>query len=235
MREIEKERLVLVLAHEAQRLFAARVRPRTGVGIELEHRVTTHARQVGPRLGPVGMERPHVVRVGHAEPLVEAMARRQKRWEVPEMPLAEEGRRIAALARELGDGGLALGEPVRRGGDERARDADAIGVAAGEDRSARGGAHGLGRIEAREARTLAREPVEVGGREVAGSVAADVRPALVVGDDQHDIRPLDPRSGRFLREKSEQRDCREFHACSLAARARLAARSAEADKHPKRA
>ena len=81
---------------------------------------------------------------------------------------------------------------------QRAVDADAVRIAAGEERRARGGAHRLRDVEVGEADALGRHAIEVGrarpGVAGARAEAADVGVAEIVGEDDDDV-------GQALRER----------------------------------
>ena len=94
------------------------------------------------------MLRPHVVRVRQAEVLVEAVPRRQELRVVAEVPLAEDGGRVALRLEHFGDRHLVVVDADLGVRPERPLDADAIRVAAGQERRARRGADRLGRVKA---------------------------------------------------------------------------------------
>ena len=73
------------------------------------------------------MVRPHVVGVGQAEVVVEAVPRRQELRVMAEVPLAEDGGGVAARLEHLGDASSRSAlMPCLRRGSERAEDADAV-------------------------------------------------------------------------------------------------------------
>ena len=157
------------------------------VGVEREDGVPRVERQ-RRELHPLRVARPHVVGVGEAEVVVEAVARREEGRQVAEVPLAVDRRRVPAALQHLGERRLALGDAVRRGGEERAQDADAVRVGAGEQRRARGRADGLRHVEVGEAHALRGQPVDVRRADARRAVGADVAVAEVVRVHEHDVR-----------------------------------------------
>jgi hypothetical protein len=134
------------------------------------------------------MEWPHVVRVRQAEILVEAMTGRQKLRMMSQVPLAEDGRGITALFHQLRDRHFIRMDTMPRTRTERARDADAIRITAGEERSARCGADGLRHVEVREPPSFAREAVQVRRLISACAEDSDVGVAQIVGEYDNDVR-----------------------------------------------
>ena len=158
-------------------------------------------RRVGAGLR-LGVVRPHVVRVGEAEVLIEAVMHREEARMMAEVPLARHPGRVALLLQHLGERGLPVRDAVPGLRAERPVDADAVGIAAGQERRPRGRADRLGDVEVGEPPPLAREPVEVRRGEPGGTIAADVGISQVVGEDDDDVRR--PRC-RVERGRREQR------------------------------
>ena len=78
--------------------------------------------------------------------------------------------------------------PIVRGGEERAQDADAVRVGAGEERRARRRADRLRHVEVGEAHALGGQPVDVRRADARRAVDADVAVAEVVGVHEDDVR-----------------------------------------------
>ena len=170
--------------HGAPAVLAGQLRL---VGVHREHGVARVERQ-RRELHPLRVARPHVVRVGEAEVVVEAVARREKRRQVPEVPLAVDRGRVAAALQHLGERRLAFGDADLRSGEERSQDADAVRVGAGEQRRARGRADGLRDVEVGEAHALGGQPVDVRRSDARRAVDADVAVPEVVRVDEDDVR-----------------------------------------------
>ena len=83
-----------------------------------------------------------------------------------EVPLAHHAGRVALLLHHLRERQLALVEAELEPRLHRPLDADAIGITPGQEGRARRRADRLRDVEIREADALAREPVEVGRREI---------------------------------------------------------------------
>ena len=101
------------------------------------------------------------------------------------VPLAEGAGGVAGRLEGLGDGLLVEVQPLAAGRD--AAHAAARMVAAGEELGARGRADRADE-EPVEQRAVARQRIDVRRREVGVAVDAQVAPALVVGQDDDDIR-----------------------------------------------
>src|SRR5262249_33779156 len=101
---------------------------------------------------------------------------------------------------------LLVGDADLAGRVECPFQADAIGVAAGQQRGPRGTADGLRDVEVGEAHAVASHLVENRRAEVLRSVAAQVAVALVVSEDEDDVRkPGRLRVGGRRRERRQQR------------------------------
>ena len=118
-----------------------------------------------------------------------------------EVPLARHPGRVALLLQHLGERRLPVRDAVPGLRAERPVDADAVGIAAGQERRPRGRADRLGDVEVGEPPPLAREPVEVRRGEPGGAEAADVGVSLVVGEDDDDVRRPRRRVERGRREQ----------------------------------
>ena len=103
------------------------------------------------------------------------------------MPFAEDGSGVAALFDELGKGHLVVADADFGARAERAVDAEAIWVAAGEQAATRRGANGLGDVEIAEDAALRGEPIQIGCDEAFRAENANIRVPLVVGEDDDDV------------------------------------------------
>ncbi len=196
---VEKEGPVLVLPDEADRPRRVETGQAVLVGrrpdpvdrlIALDERRIGVAELAGvrPDRPAVVSDRPHVVRIGQPEVLVETVLEGQELAKVAEVPLAEDAARVALLAEELGDGFSPAGEAVRRPGHQGVEDGDAVRIAAREEGGAGGAADGLGDVKAGEPEALGGHAVDMRGVDVGRSVAPEVAVAQVVGQDDDDVR-----------------------------------------------
>ena len=78
-----------------------------------------------------------------------------------EVPLAVDGRGVTARLEDLRDGLFLVGDTDLACRPQRAEDADAVGVAAGQQGGARGGADGLGGVEIGAANALAGQGLRI--------------------------------------------------------------------------
>src|SRR5579885_1162422 len=107
------------------------------------------------------------------------------------MPFAVERRGVTACLEYLGQGLLLVADALLAGRPQRPEDADAVGVAAGQQGGPRRRANRLGDVKVREADALSGHAIEIGRGETFGTVAADVAITLVVGENDHDVgRPV---------------------------------------------
>ena len=157
------------------------VRPR------MEHR--------GPARRPRRHPPVHVVRVGDAEPRVEAVPGRQVLGQVPQVPLTDDAGGVADVPQRLGQGDLLRRQPAARIGEEDAlpppeQAAPQVDASRQQGRPARR-AHRRLAVEARPPLSLGRHAVEVGGADGRVPVRPQVAPAEVVGGDDDDVgRPV---------------------------------------------
>jgi len=137
----------------------------------------------GARLGVVA---PHVVRVHQTARLVETARRRPGVGLVADVPLAENRGGIAARLEHLRDGRPA-GVHAAGARAVRADQPGAFGIAAGQQRPARGGTDRLRHMQVHEAAALGGEPPHVwrviGGR----AERMEIGVARVVEEDHDDV------------------------------------------------
>ena len=140
------------------------------------------------------------------------MVQREELRGVAQMPLAEDGGGVAALLDQFRQGHFAAADADLGAGPQRAMNADAVRIAARQQPGARGGANRLGHVEVAEDAALGRQAVEVRRVETFGAEHADIRVALVVGEDDDDVRER----GRLCRAggvneagRQEQRQCQK--------------------------
>lgn len=108
-----------------------------------------------------------------------------------EVPFAEDGGVVSALFEKVGDGEGFGGDEEGRGDGSGAPEAFAIGSAegvfAGEEPVAGRSADGGGRVGVGKAFSFGGQPVDVGGFEFGGAVAAEIAVAEIVGEDEDDV------------------------------------------------
>jgi hypothetical protein len=114
----------------------------------------------------------------------EALVLRPQRRVVPQVPLPEDARPVRGLE--------GFGErpfvPVHEGAaDKRIDHAGAVVPAAGQEAGPRGGADG-GDVVALDLDRFPGKSIQTRGLQIPGSVAAEVRHPLVVGEDDEDVR-----------------------------------------------
>ena len=148
--------------------------------------------------------------------IVEAVAVGMELGLEAKMPFADEGGRIPLVLQELrqrtsGRREADIEASGRRGGVclERTLEPQALLVAARDQRRPRGRAHRRVRVELCQPDAFAREPIEIGCLDVRRAVAAQIAIPEVVGDDEHDVRPLlrgGPLGQRRNRDHDERRE-----------------------------
>ena len=191
VREVKEEGLILVTFDKGNRSLGVEARqPALVVGRDLAIDDPVSLDQ-GKRRISAGFGfwviRPHVVGVGQPEVFIKPVMERQEARMMSEMPLAGDAGRVPSLLEQLGHRRLAVGDAVLGAGAERAVDADPVGVAAGQQRRARGRANRLRDVEVGEPPPFARQAVEVRRHETLRSKTADVTIALVVSENDHNI------------------------------------------------
>ena len=203
VREVEQERMVPVLADEADRFIGVAF-DEAGLlllGEKLGHLFVAKEGDnlLSGLLGPLQ----HVVGIGKAEVVVEPLPRREELGLVADVPLAHALRRVAALLQPFGDGELGGIEAMGFTRKEHARHRDADPVAAGEQLRPRHGADRCG-VEGRELHALARHAVEVRRPLPGRTEGPDVGVAHVVDKNDDDVG-----LGRFGFGRSERGQRRE--------------------------
>ena len=180
-REVNEERLVLVFLDEADRGIPEEVRAVTGV-LFLFAVVPELGIEVRVALEVRGLAHPAAVVPQH---FFEALVHRPHGVIVAEMPLAEEAGAVAPVTQYLRQGHF-LGIH-HRPAEVRVDGPRAVVVASGHQARARRRADRAG-VEPFHLRPFRVEPIQVGCAQMAIPVRAEVTPALVIGQDDHDIR-----------------------------------------------
>ena len=155
------------------------------IGLSLNHFVVAHQRQ-GRKVRPGGFGA-HVVAIGNAEVGIKALLRRQKLGLKAEVPLADSGRRIALLLRDVAQRHFVGMQTDFAIGKQHTGDRDPRVVATGQQAGPRHRADRC-RVKAGELHPLRGELIEVRRVDLGVAKRADVGVAHVVDKNQHDIR-----------------------------------------------
>ena len=191
--QVEEEGLVPVGGDERQGLAGVALGEAGLVGGVLEDLLVA---QQDRAAAPVGSLRGHVVAVGDAEVGIEAVARRQEGRDAPEVPLADAAGGVAPGLEQFGDRDLVGVQPRPRPRKEHpAVQTHAARVASGQQGRPRRRADGRGYVKVRELRPLGRQAVQAGRLDLLGAEAAEVGVALVVGEDEDEVRRAAVRAG----------------------------------------
>ncbi len=118
--------------------------------------------------------------------LLKALIAGAHRVVVAQVPLAENAGLISGFREHLGSGHLA--RIHHRAAEECVDDASAVVVAARHEARPRGRAH-RANLELRELHAFAGDAVHGRGVEVRIAVQGEVAIALIVGNDEYDVRP----------------------------------------------
>src|SRR5690348_4711235 len=116
------------------------------------------------------------------------------------MPFAEDGGGVAALFDELGESHFVSADADFRARAKRAVDAEAIWITASEKAATRSRADRLGDMEVAEDAALGGEAIEIGRNEAFRAEDADIGVALIVSEDDDDVRELRAAGGECVRE-----------------------------------
>src|SRR5579863_4806995 len=134
---------------------------------------------------------PHVVRIREPQILVEPVPRREKMRMMSQVPLAEDGGGVPLRFAQLPERRFVVVNSVAVFGAERADDSQAVRIAPGEESGPRRRTDRLGDVEISEANSFAGHPVEIRRGEAPGPVTTDVSVALVIGEDDDHVGPID--------------------------------------------
>ena len=130
---------------------------------------------------------------------VEAMMFGQRERFTAEMPLADIGGAVTGLTKRFGErellegqtsqeaSGAELGFGIPTAGGKPVGEQQARGILAGKDGGARGRTEGAGGVSIGEAHAIAGELVDMRGLIVRTPVGADVAPADIVDQEEHDV------------------------------------------------
>ena len=202
--QVEEEGLVFVRGDEPDGAVGVAAGDRALVAGHLDDLLVSHERRV-PVLHIGGLVRPrgvaafpalplvvgmvHVVRVGDAVVAVEALGAREGLGVVAEVPLADARGGVAERLEVVGDGDLFRVQAALASGKEDVLfHADALRVATGQQARPRRGADRAGDHEVGELPSLLRHPVDVRRLDRLRTEAAEVVVALVVGEDDDEVR-----------------------------------------------
>ena len=198
MRHVKEERPLLVFLDERHRALGV-LRGELFLilagDLGIDDRVAVDQRQMRPTLEPLlhrqmhhaRMVRPHVVGVRQAKIIIEAVLQRQKFFVMSEVPLAVARCGVAPLFAQFRERRFVRVNAMPRLRPERAEDAHAHVVAAGEQSRPRRAAHGLGHIKIRELPSLLRHAIEVRRGVSLRAKRPDVRVAHVINENDDDV------------------------------------------------
>ena len=131
----------------------------------------------------------HVVGVGNAKVGIEAVGGRKHFPLMAKMPLAEAGGGIILCLEVIGDGMLFRVQAFPGGREEHVLvHSHPLGIAPCQESSPGGGAYRRGNHEAGELPALLGDSIDVRGLDSGRAEAAQVSVALIVGEDDDEIR-----------------------------------------------
>ena len=116
------------------------------------------------------------------------MVRWQEVWRVAQVPLAKNGSSITALFHQLSQSDFLITDAYLRARTQGPVNPDAIGVATRQQTGPRRRANRLRHVEVTEDASLRRQPVQVGRFETSGPKHTDIRIALVIGENNDNVR-----------------------------------------------
>ena len=108
-------------------------------------------------------------------------------WGAAQVPLSEDGRRIANLLEHFRNRNFPRVDPDFHRGAESTVDADAVRIGSRQEGGPRGRAGRLRNVEIGESHALPGHPVEVGSLETSGPVDAHITIPLVIRENDDDI------------------------------------------------
>ncbi len=150
----------------------------------------------------------HHVAQKAVEVLEAAFIGRVRRFEA-QVPLADDAGAVAGFSQLVGQRrhrGIEVTPRVVRQGANDARDADAIGVAAGEQRGPRRRANGAIGPHRGEEHAFVRDAVDVGRFDVGRMISRDITVPVVIGQDHEEIRPRGSGAGRGQSDRECEQD-----------------------------
>jgi hypothetical protein len=217
--KVQKERPVLVLADDLHRLVGQAIR-QILARLTVRQHVPLGAQSRGGNrpVALVGIE--VVARCTVRVPTdidIEPVMLGQRERRSAQMPFADTGRVVTGLAQRLGDRdllqrqsaqepglaqtGLRVPPPVRRPvGHQQTR-----GVFPGQDRGSRRRTNRAGGIRVGEPHALGGQPIDVRRPVVRAALAAQVHPAQIVDQKQHDVVALRLGGWQYIRQSENQR------------------------------
>ncbi len=143
--------------------------------------------QIGKPIPGGGVLGPHVIGIGEAVVLVEAILQRQELGMVAQMPFPEAGRGITLASTQFPEGDFLLVDADVGTGSQSARQAESAMIAAGHQGRPGCRAHRRRNLEVRESHALCRHAVQIGCRVTLGAEGADVGIPHVVNENQNDV------------------------------------------------
>ena len=196
VRQVEEERPVPIGLEESDRLIGISSRELSLVRLLLDHLFAAKQGD-GGTLGtgpPLVGGLPHVIRERNPEVVVEPLPRRQELRLIPQVPLADAGRRIAFGFEDLSQGDLLRIEPAMIAGEEDPAselirvETDPFGVTARQDRRPGRRADPAGDVKIGELSPLRRKLDEVRRLRLGSTERLDVCIPQVVAVDDDEVR-----------------------------------------------
>ena len=161
----------------------------------------------------------HVITVGNAEVMVEAMVGRHEVRVIPEMPFPDTHGRVILFLQDFGNSDFFWIETLTRRRKEHTKilfvdmHVDPARITAGHEAGARRGTDGAGRIKVSEPHAFPGHLVKDGRGVLLGSEGPDVGIAKVIAEDDNDVRfpfgGLNERSRN--KEEKEREKINGFH------------------------
>ncbi len=189
--KIEKERVAPSVPDEANRLGGIALGERLLDDRLLDDLLVAHERH--GRILPSRVV--HVVAVGDPEVAIEPMPRGQIPRQVPEVPLADASRLVAAGLERLGERQLLRLDAILAVREQHPREPGPNLVPSSEQGGPRRRAHRRRHVELGQLYAFGRHPIEVRRLNPCRAEAPEIAVAQVVGEKQHDVRRAGCRRG----------------------------------------
>ena len=161
----------------------------------------------------------HVITVGNAEVMIEAVVGRHEVRVIPEMPFPDTHGGVILLLKDFGNGDFFWIETLTRRRKEHTKilfvdmHVDPARITAGHEAGARRGTDGAGRIKVSEPHAFPGHLVKDGRSVLLGSEGPDVGIAKVIAEDDNDVRfPFGGLNERSRNKEEKEREIiNSFH------------------------
>ena len=163
----------------------------------------------------------HVITVGNAEVMIEAVVGRHEVRVIPEMPFPDTHGGVILFLQDFGNGDFFWIETLTRRRKEHTKilfidmHADSARITAGHEAGARRGAYRAGRIKVSEPHAFPGHLVKDRRCVLLGSEGSDVGIAKVIAEDDNDVRfPFGGLNKRSRNQEGKEREkINGFHKC----------------------